>query len=502
MPFAQESANRFPSASFVTAVSPRRWRAAAIAACLVAGCSSSSDTTSEVTGGAAGNGGAAGSGAASGSGGASTGGASGQGGVTLQGGSSGNGGTSATGGSAGTAGTGGTGGTATGGTGGAATGGTGGTATGGTAGTAGTGAAAGTGGSGGKGGTTDAGPDTSAGSGGTSGSGGTGGSPPGDGAVGTGCQGIQGHPTQPCTSIPKYAGVELALVEDFDSPLNLDTDPIWTYSDGFSDQAQVRFIKDAITFSGGMARLTMAHPAGGAPTGSTYAECNNGANGYPAPWTFACPETSGELRTKYNNYKYGYYEFRIKPPTNTNGNFIAAAFTFRTPKWQDWRELDIELQAASKAQTVPTNVIVGDNQGGWSAAISDAKDIAVSFNTQADFHTYGFDWEPTVVNFYIDRATNPTPVRVYATGSKLPIPNKSAKIMMNFWLFPSPALGGGDPANNVYPMVMQIDYVHFYKSTQETFYPCSPVPTCLPNEDRDYSKNNPTDGIPTTTSGL
>jgi beta-glucanase (GH16 family) len=251
-----------------------------------------------------------------------------------------------------------------------------------------------------------------------------------------------------------------------------------------------------------MARLTMAHPAGGAPTGSTYAECNNGANGYPAPWTFACPQTSGELRTKYNNYKYGYYEFRIKPPTNTTGNFIAAAFTFRTPKWQDWRELDIELQAASKSNTVPTNVIVGDNQGGWSAGISDAQDIAVSFNTQLDFHTYGFDWEPTVVKFYIDRATSPTPVRTYATGSKLPIPNKSAKIMMNFWLFSSNALGGGNPANNVYPMTMQIDYVHFYKSTQETFYPCSPTPTCLPNEDRDYSKNNSTDGIPTTTSGL
>ena len=48
-----------------------------------------------------------------------------------------------------------------------------------------------------------------------------------------------------------------------------------------------------------------------------------GANGYPAPFNFASPETSGELRTKYNNFKYGYYEFRIKPPTNTNGNFIA-----------------------------------------------------------------------------------------------------------------------------------------------------------------------------------
>jgi hypothetical protein len=78
--------------------------------------------------------------------------------------------------------------------------------------------------------------------------------------------------------------------------------------------------------------------------------------------------------------------------------------------------------------------------------------------------------------------------------------------MMNFWLFPSNALGGGDPALNRYPMVMQIDYVHFYKSDQEPFYPCTPTPACLSDalhrEDLDYSKNNPTDGIPTSTSGL
>jgi endo-1,3-1,4-beta-glycanase ExoK len=248
----------------------------------------------------------------------------------------------------------------------------------------------------------------------------------------------------------------------------------------------------------------MNKPAGGAPTGPTYAECTQAA--FPAPFNTAAPQTSGELRTKYNNFKYGYYEFRIKPPVNTTGNFIAAAFTFRTPKWQNWRELDIELQAAGKSKAVPTNVIVGENQPAWNPAISDALDVMVSFDTQADFHTYGFDWEPNVVNFYIDRATNPTPVRVYGTGSKLPIPNKSGKIMMNFWLFTSSALGGGDPANNQYPMTMQVDYVRFYQSEQEPFYPCTPTPACLSDathrEDLDYSKNNATDGLPNTTSGL
>ena len=362
--------------------------------------------------------------------------------------------------------------------------------------------AAGAGGGSGSGGTAGA---TGGSAGSTGGSAGTSDAGTGtDGGTGTGCQGVLGHPTQPCASIPTYPGVKIALVEDFDSPLDLDADPIWTYSDGFSDQAQARFIKSAISFANGSAQITMDRPAGGAPPGPTYAESTQAA--FPAPVNTNPALTSGELRTKYNNFKYGYYEFRIKPPVNTTGNFIAAAFVFRTPKWQDWRELDIELQAANKSRVVPTNVIVGQNQGGWNPGISDALDVSVSFDTQADFHTYGFDWQPTVVHFYIDRATNPNPVRTYSTGAKLPIPNKSAKIMLNFWLFTSNALGGGSPANNQYPMTMQVDYVRFYKSDQEPFYPCTPTPACLSDathrEDLDYSKNNSTDGLPNTTSGM
>jgi beta-glucanase (GH16 family) len=432
--------------------------------------------------------------------------------TTGEGGSAGTGGgSSGSGGAGGSAATGGAGGgsSGSGGAGGSGTtGGNGGSTTGGAGGTTAPDGSV-TGGAGGSSGGSTGGASGSAGTGGidagTGGSAGIADAATGtDAEAGPSCQGILGHPTQPCDKIPTYPGVKLRLVEDFDAPLDLDTDEIWTYSDGFSDQSQARFIKSAITFASGSAQITMNKPAGGAPAGPTYAECTAAA--FPAPFNTAAPHTSGELRSKYNNFKYGYYEFRIKPPVNTTGNFIAAAFTFRTPKWQNWRELDIELQAANKSKVVPTNVIVGENQAAWSAAISDAIDAMASFDTQADFHTYGFDWEPNVVNFYIDRATNPTPVRVYAMGSKLPIPNKSAKIMMNFWLFTSSALGGGDPANNQYPMTMQVDYVHFYQSDQEPFYPCTPTPACLNDathrEDLDYSKNNATDGLPNTTSGL
>src|SRR5919109_788665 len=80
----------------------------------------------------------------------------------------------------------------------------------------GTGGATGTGGSGN--------PD----GGGTGGAGMDGG---GTGGMVMGCPaGVRGH----CSSAtyPTHPGFTLALVEDFDQPLDLDNDPIWTYSDG------------------------------------------------------------------------------------------------------------------------------------------------------------------------------------------------------------------------------------------------------------------------------
>jgi len=51
-------------------------------------------------------------------------------------------------------------------------------------------------------------------------------------------------------------------------------------------------------------------------------------------------------------------------------------------------------------------------------------------------------------------------------------------------------------------MTTSVDWIRFYKWDGETFYPCSPLPGCLPPADRDYSKNNPDDGIPPDPSGM
>jgi hypothetical protein len=44
-------------------------------------------------------------------------------------------------------------------------------------------------------------------------------------------------------------------------------------------------------------------------------------------------------------------------------------------------------------------------------------------------------------------------------------------------------------------MSMLIDWVRLYKKDTDATYPCSPLPTCQPAEDRDYQKNNAEDGL-------
>jgi hypothetical protein len=361
------------------------------------------------------------------------------------------------------------------------------------------GANAGSGGSGAGGagsGDTGSGADAAAG---RPGSGGGAGIPDAAGTGGTGGvdplpPGVQGHPSTTIT-YPKYPGFTLALAEEFDQPLDLDRDPIWTWSDGGLTEGRVRFVKDAITFQDGKMIITArAQPIGLSPS---YAEpVLNGDRGEVS----AKPVRSGELRTKFNNFRYGRYEARLKPPVS-NGNFISTLFVFRTPKFENWREIDIEL-TADRPGGVVTNLIFAENTGGWHEGIQEFADrfpsgpgamgLPAGFNHQTGFHTYAFEWVRDRITWYVDGI----PIRVKTAGGGKPIPERSAKIIMNLWIFDLVGGFGGDPTRNQYPMAAAYEWFRFYKWDQEAMYPCANPPGCLPGEDTNKSKNNPDDGLP------
>ena len=324
-----------------------------------------------------------------------------------------------------------------------------------------------------------------AGSPGAAGLGGSAGSP-GAAGSGTACPPpVLGHCGLDTGPIDKYPGFTLALAEEFEQPLDLDADPIWTWSDGGVPQGQTRFAKSQITFAGGQMIITADRIA--SPAGLSYATPSvNMTTGLVPPRAVL----SGELRTKYNNYRYGRYEARVTAPVENggvgaDGNFLATMFTYRTPSWLHWREIDVMLEANIKGR-VSSGIVDADNAadypgGDFSALAPPGQD---SFSIQTP-HTYTIEWLPTKVTWYVDGQLLRT-----NNGTFPGVPTLSSKIMMNLWVFAT-AAAFGNPANNVYPFHASYDWFRFYKWDDETTYPVADPHTQLPAADTQDSQNNP-----------
>lgn len=295
-----------------------------------------------------------------------------------------------------------------------------------------------------------------------------------------------GHPDAAVTH-PQYPGFTLWVVEDFSQALDLEKDPIWTYSDGGFQTH--RFTKESISFASGTMRLTMTDAV--APSSCSYA----GQGVVPQQ-----QRTTGELRSKHNWFRYGRYEARVQAPSvkpgdaMTNGNYIVSLFTYRQPGCQEWREIDLEV-LGDTPNRLSTNLITADNDCEWSPDKEQPKTFDLPGNFRTDFQTIGFEWLPDSIKFYYLGADG-KPVQVQEiTGSK--VPKLSAKLMANLWEFGAPwSFGGPMGDNNELPFVAEYDFIRFYKWDMDADYPCPDMTAgCLKPEDVDLTANNACDGI-------
>jgi hypothetical protein len=159
--------------------------------------------------------------------------------------------------------------------------------------------------------------------------------------------GVKGHP-DPSATYPTYPGFTLYLAEEFNEPIDLNNDPIWTWSDAMVLEGLARFGEDAITFADGKMLITVSQ-------GVTPA-------GFSVYWNRDVPAASlksGEFRSKHNMFRWGRYEASFKAPVGQS-NFILSMFAFRAPHWQEWREIDFEL-VADLPNGLSTNLIVQQN---------------------------------------------------------------------------------------------------------------------------------------------
>ena len=126
------------------------------------------------------------------------------------------------------------------------------------------------------------------------------------------------------------------LNEEFDRSIDLDSDPVWTWSDGALEEGQVRFVKEQIRFGDGKMKIIVQPNYGIRTQPCSHAEVGVVSN---------MPLVSGELRTRHNQFRYGRYEVTMKAPEvqpgnpNINGNFIAAMFVYKDGRFEEWREI-------------------------------------------------------------------------------------------------------------------------------------------------------------------
>ncbi len=192
--------------------------------------------------------------------------------------------------------------------------------------------------------------------------------------------------------------------------------------------------------------------------GSPFSDTNGILNITATPATagsnpYGLAYTSG-LLTTYQSFSqtYGYFEVNAKLPA---GQGLWPAFWMLPANNSCSSELDIFEMLGSDPST-----IFGSTHGSWyNNGISQAFSVA---NTSTAFHTYGVDWEPDTITFYMDG----TKLGSAPTPSTMNVP---MYMLLNLAVGGSSSWGGAPSASTAFPATMSIDYVHAYATAATTF---------------------------------
>jgi endo-1,3-1,4-beta-glycanase ExoK len=111
----------------------------------------------------------------------------------------------------------------------------------------------------------------------------------------------------------------------------------------------------------------------------------------PAEEGLPKPYVSGELMTR-EFYRYGYFEARMQIPRGSG--LVAAFFTFsRRDGQESWNEIDMEFTPRDPRRIELVYHVAGD---------ATLQVLELPFDASAGLHTYGFEWRPDEIRWYID----------------------------------------------------------------------------------------------------
>ncbi len=178
-----------------------------------------------------------------------------------------------------------------------------------------------------------------------------------------------------------------------------------------------------------------------------YAENTNIADGYLSltidqDKTGNYHYSGAEYRTA-DHYGYGYYETSMQ--AIKNDGVVSSFFTY-TGESEDnpWDEIDIEIlgKDTTKVQLNYYTDGVGNHEFMYD----------LGFDASEGFHTYGFDWQPDSITWYVDGK------EVYQATDN--IPSTPGRIMMNTW----PGIGVDEwlnPFNGNTPLTARYQWVTY-----------------------------------------
>lgn len=150
--------------------------------------------------------------------------------------------------------------------------------------------------------------------------------------------------------------------------------------------------------------------------------------------------SGAEYRTN-DFYHYGYYETSMQ--AIKNDGVVSSFFTYTGPSDNNpWDEIDIEIlgKDTTKVQFNYYTNGIGNHEYMYN----------LGFDASEGYHTYGFDWQPDKITWYVDGK------EVYS--ATIDIPSTPGKIMMNVW----PGIGVDswlNPYDGITPLTANYQWV-------------------------------------------
>lgn len=168
----------------------------------------------------------------------------------------------------------------------------------------------------------------------------------------------------------------------------------------------------------------------------------------PGSNPFNLPYDSGLITTDTSFHQlYGYFEIRAEVPAGTG---LWPAFWMLPASNQYTSELDIFEVKGQDPTTIYASAL-GSTNGVWTG---NQQALSVA-NASTGFHTYGVDWEPTAITFYVDGqeiAQAPTPASM----------NTPMFMLLDLAVGGNGSWSGPPNSSTVFPAQMKIDYVRAY----------------------------------------